>query len=256
MKKVFVTCLAVALIATVSAVASPVEKIAQDTPGGDSTQVGAASPAQSQYLQTFETTPPSGWTVTDLCGDGVIWATAAFWGMTNNTTGSGECASCDSDSAGSGTCLDTELISPDFDFCNATNSGMNVALYYENYAALDFFDIDVSVDKGATWANLLSWNSDMGTTDVSLTLDTYDGEPSVRFRFHYYCPGCGWVWYAQVDNFELTADGSIVEGQGDCGGPTDGGTVTPATNTTGVIILGVLLMIGGSLFLVLRRRTA
>ena len=36
----------------------------------------------------------------------------------------------------------------------------------------------------------------------------------------------------------------------------DGGAPVPATNTTGLIVLAALLMIGGSLFVVLRRRMA
>ena len=256
MRKVIVACVAIALLATVGAVAD-VEKLQEhndDSPGVEY-QVGMAAPGATQILEDFEGgTPPANWTVVDNAGAGVIWNTAAFWGMTNNTNGSGEAASCDSDAAGN-LPLDTELITESYDFCGATGAGLNLQLYYENYANWDFLDIDVSMDGGASWDTILSWNEDHGAEDVSLDLSAYDGMPSVMIRAHYYCPGCEWVWYVQVDNFELTSDGTIVPGVGTCSPGGDGGAV-PATSTTGAIILAVLLMIGGSLFVVLRRRTA
>ena len=258
MRKVFVACFAVALLATLGAVAD-VEKLQENghvTNFENDYTVGAAAPNASQILEDFEGgVPPAGWTVVDNEGTGVAWNTNVFWNNTNDTNGSGLCADVDSDEAGPAE-FDTEMITESYDFCGATGSGLNANLMYENWAGLDFFDIDVSSDGGANWTNILSWNEDHGTEDVSLDMSAFDGLPSVMVRFHYWDPNVGeWAWNAQVDNFELTADGVIVPGVGTCSGSGDGGAV-PATSTTGAIILAVLLMIGGSLFVVLRRRTA
>ena len=258
MKKLFVTCMAIALMAT-GALAN-VEKVQEhdnDFPG-DEYQVGMAAPGATQILEDFEGgVPPANWTVVDNAGTGLVWNTNTFWGMTNNTNGSGLCAAFDSD-ANPGE-FDTELVTESYDFCGATAAGLLAKLFYENYAALDFLEIDYSTDSGAAWTNLLTWNEDHGTEDVSLDMSQFDGYPSVTVRFRYYDPNTNdWDWDAQVDDFELTSDGTIVPGVGTCAGPggDGGGGAVPATSTTGVIILAVLLMIGGSLFVVLRRRTA
>jgi hypothetical protein len=260
MRKVFVACLAVALLVTVGAVAQ-VDKIQErnNPPGsGNEYQVGQAAPGATQITQDFEGgVPPAGWSVTNDGTPGVEWMSNTAWGDPNKTSGSGESAACNTDTAGSGIYLDTSLVTESYDFCGATAAGMNVALYYENYASEDFLDIDVSTDGGANWTNVLSWNEDHYQEDASLDLSAYDGLPNVMLRFHYYDPiTTGWDWDAQVDNFELTSDGTIVAGVGTCTGPGGDGGSVPATSTTGVIILAVLLMIGGSLFVVLRRRTA
>jgi hypothetical protein len=258
MRKVLVASLAVALLVTVGAVAS-VDKLQERNnpshPENDF-QVGTASPNASQVFEDFEGgVPPADWTVVDNAGTGVTWNTNTFWNAVNKTTGSGISATCDSDEAGIAE-FDTELVTPSYDFCGATGAGLNAALWYENYGGLDYLDIDVSTDGGGSWTNILSWHEDHFQEDVSLDMSAFDGMPSVTIRFHYYDPNSGdWDWDAQVDNFELTSDGSIVPGVGTCTGGGDGGSV-PATSTTGAIILAVLLMIGGSLFVVLRRRTA
>ena len=261
MRKLFVACLAVALLATLGAVAN-VDKAAQDNnpPNyGNDFQVGAAAPAATQILEEMEGgVPPAGWTVTDEGGDGMIWMTNTAWGDENRTNGSGESAACNTDTAGSGLELDTSLITETYDFCAGSNSGLLAKLYYENLAGFDFLDIDVTLD-GATWTNILSWNEDHFAEDVSLDMTAFDGYPSVTIRFRYYDPNTNdWDWDAQVDDVELTSDGTIVPGVGTCDGPggDGGGGAVPATSTTGAIILAVLLMIGGSLFVVLRRRTA
>ena len=259
MRKVFVACLAVALLATLGTVAQVDKEAMDNNPTTTGFYNPPATPAATQILEEFEGgVPPVNWQVIDNESDGVIWMTNTSWGDPNRTNGSGESAACNTDTAGSGIELDTELISEAYDFCNATGSGLLAKLYYENLAGSDFLDIDVTTD-GATWTNILSWNEDHFAEDVSLDMSQFDGYPSVTVRFRYYDPNTNdWDWDAQVDDFELTSDGTIVPGVGTCTGPSGdgGGGAVPATSTTGVIILAVLLMIGGSLFVVLRRRTA
>jgi len=259
MRKVFVACLAVALLVTVGAVAQ-VDKIQErSNPPGSGTeyQVGQAAPGATQITEDFEGgVPPATWNVTDNAGSGVIWNTNDFWNAPNKTTGSGISAACDSDEAGVFP-FDTELITESYDFCGATGAGMNAAMWYEQFSGADTFEIDVSTDGGANWTNILSWFEDHYQEDISLDLSAFDGYPNVMIRFHYFDTDPGaWDWDVQVDNFELTSDGTIGPGVGSCSGPGGDGGSVPATSTTGVIILAVLLMIGGSLFVVLRRRTA
>ena len=260
MRKLFVAGLAIALLATVGAVAS-VDKLQErlNPPNfGNDFQVGAAAPGAVQLLEDMEGgVPPANWTVVDNAGTGLVWNTNDFFGDPNKTSASGISAACNSDAAGT-LDYDTELVTESYDFCLSSNSGLDLAAWYENFASEDFFEIDVSTDGGANWDNILTWNEDHFQEDVSLDMSAYDGFPSVMIRFHWYNPQANdWDWDVQVDDVTLTSDGTIVPGVGTCDPPGgDGGGAVPATSTTGLIILAVLLMIGGSLFVVLRRRTA
>ena len=261
MRRHLVAILAVALLVSTGAIAQ-VDKAAMDADSppdfSNDFQVAAAAPAADQCLEDFDNgVPPADWTVTDLAGFGVVWNTNTFC-LEPNKVGTGESACVDSDEAGNYT-YDTELISPSYDFSGATNAGMTAPLFYNDLiggAGYDFFEIDYSTDGGSNWVNLLAWDEDHDET-VSLDLSAADGAADVKIRFHYYDLRDGaWDWDVQVDDFVLTADGTITGpncGGGDGGG--DGGGTVPATSTTGLIILAVLLMIGGSLF-VMRRRKA
>ena len=264
MRKVFVASMAIALLVTAGAVAS-VDKIQERAIPADHTNCNhghAAAPGAVQYSEDFEGgTPPAGWAVIDDAGAGQIWMSNADWGDPNKTNGTGLSAALNSDTFGSGFPLDSSLVTPVFDFCAGTASGLNVSQYYEQLTN-DQLDIDVTTD-GVTWTNILSWTTDHLTPeDLSLDMSAYDGYPSVQIRWRYWDPdSTAWVWDAQIDNVEITSDGTVVEGVGTCDPPGgdgggDGGGAVPATSTTGVLILAVLLMIGGSLFVVLRRRTA
>jgi MYXO-CTERM domain-containing protein len=79
---------------------------------------------------------------------------------------------------------------------------------YQNFAALDFFDIDIN--NGSGWVNLLRWNEDHGGFDappgeaIDLDLSAYAGD-TAQVRFHYYDPNSGdWDWYIQVDDVAVT----------------------------------------------------
>jgi hypothetical protein len=258
MRKVIVVCLALTLF-TVLGLAQADKLQEREIPPdfGNDYQVGMAAPGATQVLEDFEAgVPPANWNVTDNVGSGVTWNTNVFWNAPNKTSGSGIAAACDSDEAGIMP-FDTELITESYDFCAGSASGLNAAIWYEQFSGADTFEIDVSTDGGANWTNILSWFEDHFQEDISLDLSAFDGYPSVMLRFHYFdTASSAWDWDVQVDNFELTSDGTIVPGTGTCSGPGGDGGAVPATSTTGIIILAVLLMIGGSLFVVLRRRTA
>lgn len=158
------------------------------------------------------TFPPTGWTVVDNAPGGPVWGDLAGCGESGNfTNGSGGTACVSSDQFGSGE-FDTELRTPAIDFSSITApAALTFTANYQNYASLDFFNVDVSTDGGASWANLLSWNEDHGSfrappgVDVNLDISAYAGQSDVRFRFHYFDPNSGdWDWYAQVDNVDIS----------------------------------------------------
>jgi len=261
MRQKLMACLVVALLVTLGAQAQVEKSHEPNNPPDHSNefQVGVAAPGQTQILEEFENgVPPSGWQVIDNESDGVVWKTNTAWGDPNKTNGAGESAACNSDTAGPGIEHDTELISPIYDFCNAYGSGLHVKLFYEHLLT-DFFVIDVSTSYGAYWTNILMWTEDHLGEDVSLDLSGFEGHEAVSIRFRYFDPDSNdWNWDVQVDDFELTSQGVIVEGPGVplCGGDGDGGgtPAVPATSRTGVIVLALLLVIGGSLFVVFRVR--
>ena len=111
--------------------------------------------------------------------------------------------------------FDTELRSNSFSLATATSASLDYLVNYQNYANLDFLDVDVSVDGGTTWTNALSWNEDHPVNGlfnapgeaVSIDLSAYLGEANVQVRWHYYDPNTDdYDWYAQVDDVALTCD--------------------------------------------------
>jgi cysteine-rich repeat protein len=155
------------------------------------------------------------WTVVDNEGTGVVWTDIASSGIGGNFTGgTGDAPSANSD-AFIFTEFDTELVSNSFSLENAAEASLDYLVNYQNLAALDFLDLDISTDGGANWSTLLSWNEDHPIGGlfaapgeaVSVDLAAYLGESNVQVRWHYYDPNFGdWDWYAQVDNVALTCN--------------------------------------------------
>ena len=255
MRKVFPVLICIALLAT-GAYAQKMNELNNPADFSNDFQFPAAAPGAVQFSDDFEGgTPPAGWSVVDNEGNGVIWANLAGCGEGGNyTNGSGDCACASSDVAGTAD-FDTELVTESYNFCDATNSTLSFTANYQNFANEDFFDVDYSLD-GTAWTHVLSWNEDHGGfrappgEDVNLDVSVLDGESMVYFRFRYWDPAANdWEWYIQVDDYVLGADGTIsVPGTDSCGG-----TGTPATNTTGLLILALVLLVGGSAYVLVRR---
>ncbi|MER2599848.1 MAG: S8 family serine peptidase [Caldilineales bacterium] len=159
-------------------------------------------------MEGFETgVPPTSWLVQTNEPDGAQWGTIADCGEAGNyTNGSGEAACVSSDVFGEAE-FDTSLVSPPLDLTGASTVMLNYTANYQNFAALDFLDLDISTDGGATWTTLLSWNEDHGTfgdppgVDVSVDLSAYANTTGALLRWHYYDPNTDdWDWYAQIDN--------------------------------------------------------
>ncbi len=157
--------------------------------------------------------PPAGWSVQTNQPNGPQWSTIAGCGETGNfTNGSGEAACVSSDLFGAAE-MDTSLVTPMFDLTGYGTASLSYTANYQNFANLDFLNVDISADGGATWTTLLSWNEDHGTfrsppgVNVTIDLSAYAGQSGLMLRYRYYDPNTGdWNWYAQVDNVGLTCD--------------------------------------------------
>lgn len=166
---------------------------------------------ETVFNQDFEggTFPPTGWNVIDNEGTGIQWANSVDAGE-SNYSGSGEAATVSSDAFGAGE-FDTELISPVINIAGMSNLSLKYNVNYQNFANLDFLDLDVSIDGGTTWTNVLSWNEDHGTfrglpgEEVNISLDgVVAGADEMIIRWHYYDPNIGDSdWYAQIDDVEV-----------------------------------------------------
>jgi hypothetical protein len=253
MRRLLILVLGVLLVSAMTYAQTPADKLLEldDIPDySNDFQVPPSAAATPQLTEDFEGgVPPVDWTVVDNNGSGLVWtANSTSACPRTNYPGSGDFATADSDCFGS-SAFDTDLVTMSYNFCNSVTSGMNVGVYYANFAAYDWFYIDC--DQGAGWENLLAWNEDHQTApyDVSLDMSGFDGAPSVTCRFRYSDGGNpGWWWYVQVDDFVLESDGVITTpGAADCAG---GGV--PATTGIGLMLL--VLALGGSSAYFLRRK--
>ncbi|WUD78113.1 carboxypeptidase regulatory-like domain-containing protein [Streptomyces sp. NBC_00510] len=157
------------------------------------------NPAYRLTVRTLDTQPfdstagaPEGWSVADAAGTAHGWAFDDPGGRGNTTGGSGAFAVADNDHAGWDTALDTQLISPAYDFSGTGDPALAFATDYQG-SAEQSGDVDVSDDGGRTWTTV--WHQDQlwssGRVDVPLT--AYAGERAVRLRFHFTGPGMLWA---------------------------------------------------------------
>ena len=201
--------------------------------------------------ESFDVSIPAGWAVVDNAGSGVVWTNLANCGDPGNWTGgSGDLGCVSSDDAGIAE-FDTELRTPVIDLSTSiAPASLTFNANYQNFANLDFLDVDVSTNGAAgPWTNLLTWNEDHGTQDgtpgeaVNLDIASVVGQANVMFRFRYYDPNqADWDWYAMVDDVVVTA--------------TVGGNPPAEVPTLSEVGLGGLaLLLAGAGFLVLRRQS-
>ncbi len=163
------------------------------------------------FSEDFETWPLTGWTIVDNAGTGIVWDAASNIGDNNFTDGAGDAAEASSDATPGA--FDTELITPPIDIATLPGTLLTYKANYQNYAGYDFLDLDISVDGGVTWTNILSWNEDHGTLydnpgeAVEVDLAPYFGTAtSFQLRWRYYDPVSGanaWDWYAQIDEVKI-----------------------------------------------------
>jgi hypothetical protein len=156
--------------------------------------------------EDFETWPPTGWQIVDNGGD-CVWDSNANVGRANNTPGSGDCAAADSDRCGSGTSMDTDLLTPVFSLDGITLAPRleyDYDFYYYSYGIYDYGAVDITVDNGATWTNLAIYADSDATGHEVIDLSPWLGESQVRLRFHY---EGAYDWWFQVDNVQVLYSG-------------------------------------------------
>ncbi len=182
-------------------------------------------------VEDFNSGFPAGWSVIDNDVNGVTWEVPVQGGIGNDTGGTGDACGANSDWVGPAE-FDTELRSP-----TISGFGPNVVLTfsanYQNFAFIDFFDVDVSIDGGGSWTNVMSWNEDHGSFNntpgeqVALNLDAVvSGAPDFIVRWRYYHPGNGseWLWWIQIDDVMIVSDEVLT--------PCGFATVAPDAGTT------------------------
>jgi hypothetical protein len=267
MMKKLVILLAVALLATGAYAQTPKETADNNPPDHSGEwQVPAGARTVVQIAEDFGGgVPPAGWQVVDNGSDGpngsAAWSglgEGSCVGEGNYTNGEGNCACSNTDAAGSGVEVDTELKTEGYDYSGASNSILTFTANYQNLAGSDFFEVDYSCDNGATWTNILTWNEDHGGffstpgEDVNLDTSALDGQACCEIRYHYYDPNSNdFDWYIQVDDHVIEADGTVTGLGGKCEGG-DGGGEVPATTGIGIALV-VLLLGGGSAYFMRRK---
>lgn len=163
-------------------------------------------------MEDFEEGIPEDWTVEDLSGSGGVWTLGSEAGRENETGGEGDFVIADSDAAGPGVVFDTTLVSPPLDLTDVAEPAMIFNQSYINFG--DTADVDLSLDGGETWENVLRQTaSAVGPDEVELALPQAAGQDGVHVRFRYY--DADWAFYWQVDDVFVgsrTCDPSIAGG--------------------------------------------
>ncbi|MFG1628684.1 S8 family serine peptidase [Kribbella sp. NPDC049227] len=147
--------------------------------------------------QTFDSgSTPSGWSVVDNKGNGQVWQFNDPGARGNLAGGTGGTAIIDSDKYGPGGSQDTSLVSPVVDLTAVTAPVIRFNQDL-NWLGGEKADVDLSIDGGATWANVLAQATDVrGLKEIAIPQAA--GKSAVQVRFHYYDAQYEWWW--QLDN--------------------------------------------------------
>jgi hypothetical protein len=156
--------------------------------------------------QAFDATAtPPGWSVINNVGT-QGWSFNNPGGRTNATGGTGNFAIVDSDNAGSGVSMDTELRTPSLDLSSLEMVTLTFKTDFRYYTGsqAEVADVDVSVNGAAgPWTNVWRKTADYRgpkTETVDLTA-LAAGQSNVMLRFRYYNATYEWWW--QVDDVQL-----------------------------------------------------
>ncbi|WBB68530.1 S8 family serine peptidase [Micromonospora sp. WMMD812] len=191
--------------------------------------------------ETFDgTTAPAGWSVVDHAGTGQVWKFTDDGNRGNLTGGTGNFAMIDSDAYGSGGQQDSSLVSPVVDLTDVAAPVIRFNQDF-NWLASDRGDVDLSLDGGATWTNVLQQAADArGPRVTEIPIPQAAGKAQVQVRFHYYDASFEWWW--EVDNVLIGSqvtcvplDGGLVLGHvrdSNDNGYVNGATVTSADKPT------------------------
>ena len=152
--------------------------------------------------------PPAGWSVVNYGGT-CVWNRNDFWPETNYCNGVYS-ADANSDSCGSGSTMDTGLITPAFSLAGTTAPVLEYECAYNYLGSTgEAAEVDISIDGGSNWINLQQLTADVGAYGSvlqTLDLSPYAGEANCQIRFHYIAPG--WDWWWQVDDVHVYQPGA------------------------------------------------
>ncbi|WP_327028499.1 S8 family serine peptidase [Micromonospora sp. NBC_01740] len=186
--------------------------------------------------ETFDgSAVPAGWSVVDHAASGQVWKFTDDGARGNLTGGTGNFAIVDSDEYGSGGKQDTSLVSPVVDLTGVTAPVIRFNQDY-NWLGSDRADVDLSLDGGTTWTNVLRQAADVrGPKVTEVAIPQAAGQAQARVRFRYYDASYEWWW--SIDNVligsQLTCtpvDGGLVLGH--VRDKNDNGYVNGATVTS------------------------
>jgi len=150
--------------------------------------------------------PPAGWAETHEI-TGTLWTDQDLKPRGNLTGGTGKFAIVDDDLAGSAALTHAELWSAPFDV--PADPGFATQLLfktdYNNISANESADVDISLDGGGTWTNLLHWNSDhRGPLTQSVNLTPFAGATGAIVRF-VYDDGGSYAWWWEIDDVQVVS---------------------------------------------------
>ncbi len=153
--------------------------------------------------EDFEVWPPAGWTIDADPASCDTWLSTETTDYINNTGGTGFAADANSDYCGDA--MDTWMISPVMDFSGFDSVSLQFKSDFWDYGNVDDGYVDVSVDGGTTWTNVLHYEKQdyYGPRTETVDLSAYVGETTVTLRFHYVAPDYDWWW--QVDDVVVSA---------------------------------------------------
>ncbi len=161
---------------------------------------------------------PGDWTVTNNIPNGaVLWVTNNTANRPNYAGGNGLCMDSDPDRySSSSKSYDTSLRTPAFVVPGGAKLDYDAAY---NYLSTEQAQVNITINGGATWINLLTWVQDHSPygpgEHVTIDLGAYTGNTAqVEFRH----VGTGWDWWYEVDNVVISG---LVQGDNPCPQPAD-----------------------------------
>jgi uncharacterized repeat protein (TIGR01451 family) len=196
--------------------------------------------------QHFETgMPPAGWSVTNNGGTaGCVWQLNSASGRPNYAGGNGLAAAADSDGCGSGSTMDTALITPRIDMSSLSSAALSFMLSYRHLGS-SRFDVDVSLNDGGSWTNVYTRNSSSSAwgpgTPVTINLGAHVGSSQSRLRFRYVG---SYDWWAMVDQIQVFGDFGLIPWLAVA--PTSGALAPSAVRNLNAVFDGASFHQGGS----------
>ncbi len=177
-----------------------------DPDTADNRSVGIVS--VGPLVDGFDNGIPPGWQVIDG-GEGI--GSTATWTTRNPCQRKGEAPlgapwmMVDSDCAGPGDSQDEQLISPPIDAAACTSVQISFVNQFRSFGT-EIGDVDVSVDGGSTWTNVLRLQGfdDGYPLPAERRLDVSALAAGSTFRVRFYYRNAHFDWWWAVDDFSVT----------------------------------------------------